>query len=145
MAKPPVAAAAPATAPVAADPTMDEDAAGGGDDVMPEDEGAGDGSEVILTVCKEADGTYSLIKGDEEEANGEDAAGAAATEGTPENENKQSFDSKGALLKGILDILNEGESSEGAEGTSEDQFQSGFGGGEGAPATAPAAVPAQKY
>lgn len=87
------------------------------------DEGAEGSENVLLTVCKEADGTYSLIKGDEDEAGeaGEgDDAGAAA------ESNKQTFDSVGSLLKGILDVLNEDKQSAGAPGDADDQFQSGF-------------------
>lgn len=94
--------------------------------------------EVLLTVCKEADGTYRLIQGDEEDAAEEggeatDDAVAATDEGAG-----MVYDSKGALMKGILDILNEDEAAAGGgEGSDEDNFQSGFG-GEGAKPPAPA-------
>lgn len=123
------------------EPPMSDDAAGADAGAAPGDEGAEE-SDVLLTVVKEADGTYSLIKGDEQEADGEDAAGAAATPGTPEEANKQSFDSVGALLKAILDLLNEDKSSEGAEGSSGDQFQAGF--DENAPPKPAAPIP-QKF
>jgi hypothetical protein len=86
---------------------------------MLDDTDAGD-EDVLLTVCKEADGTYSLVKGDEQDADGADTAGSAAPA------DKQTFDSKGSLLKAILDILNEDEESAGGEGSSGDQFQAGF-------------------
>lgn len=102
--------------------------------------GEKEGSEdmVLLTVCKEPDGTYSLIKGDEEDApaEGEEAAAPGA------ESNKMMFDSVGALLKGILDLLNEDKSSEGAEGSSEDQFAAGF--DENAPPKPAAPIP-QKF
>lgn len=133
------------TAAPADDSGMDDDtdagAAGAGADATGSDAGGdtdqpGD-EDVLLTVCKEADGTYSLIKGDEEDADGADAAGSAT------DADKQTFDSKGALLKAILDILNEDEeSSGGAAGGGGDQFQAGF--DENAPPK-PAAPMAQKY
>lgn len=140
MALPPVAPAADDAAPAPPDDT----AAAADDTAAPE--GEEDTSDVLLTVCKEADGTYSLIKGDEEDADGADMAGSADVDGTPEQAGKQMFDSKGALLKAILDILNEDESSGGADGSSEDQFQSGFGAGAAppAPAAPPSPMP-QKY
>lgn len=149
MAMPPAVAETPA--PMADDtdapPAVDASAS---DD--PGSEDAGD-ENVLLTVCKEADGTYSLIKGDEEDADGTDAAGSSDTAGTPEEAGKQTFDSKGALLKAILDILNEDEASaSGDTGSSEDQFQDGFSGasappaGAGSKVGAGAAQPlAQKY
>lgn len=121
-------------APDAAVPAADDVAA-------PEDDEATD-QQVLLTVCKEADGSYSLIEGDEEEA-GAAAEGAMDEEGTAKK-----FDNKGALLKAILDILNEDEAAAGGEaGSSEDQFQSGFGGpaAPGAAEAAPAAPLPQKY
>lgn len=138
MAKPPATSLAP--------PPMPDDAGAPPDDST--DMGAtaddtGDDSDpgsedVLLTVCKEADGTYSLIKGDEEDADGADAAGSATAEGS----GKQTFDSIGALLKGILDVLNEDKASGGSDGDANDQFQSGFDGG--SPATPASPIP-QKY
>ena len=46
--------------------------------------------------------------------------------GASDDDSGQTFDSIGALLKGILDVLQEDASSEGAPGSAEDQFQSGF-------------------
>lgn len=134
MAMPPAVAETPA--PMADDteqPPADD--ASASDDSGSEDDA---GSEnVLLTVCKEADGTYSLIKGDEEDADGMDAAGSSDVEGTSEEAGKQTFDSKGALLKAILDILNEDEASaSGDTGSSEDQFQDGFSGASAPPAGA---------
>lgn len=95
------------------------------------------GHTVLLTVCKEADGTYRLIQGDEDDeyVGGEaedESVGAEPVEG----EVGKVFDSPGALLKAILDVLNEDQSAEGAEGTGDEQFEAGFTGGE--PAAAPA-------
>lgn len=115
-------------APPADDAGTDADA--GGDDPGEED--------VLLTVCKEPDGTYSLIKGDEQDADGADAAGSATEEGS----GKQTFDSPGALLKAILDILKEDMESGGGDGSSGDQFQAGF--DENAPPKPAMPVP-QKY
>ncbi len=141
MAKMPAAAA-----PMPADD--DEDDTGGdtggadmGGDAGGDDDAPGD-EDVILTVCKEADGTYCLYKGDEEDADGADAAGSADAEGGEAGSNKQTFEDKGKLLKAILDILNEDEESGGGAGGGEDQFAAGF--NEGAPGAA-AAAPAQKY
>lgn len=149
MAMPPDAgAAAPDAAPMA-----DDDA--GGSDTDTTD--AGDQGTVLLTVLKDADGTYRLIQGDEDDdmdagaaagAGTDDGTGAAPMGGGAEG---KPYDSKGALLKAILDILNEDEASAGGDtGSSEDQFQSGFGGptpgGGGATApAAPAGVMPQKY
>lgn len=140
MALPP--AAAPADdASVAAAP-MDDAGAMAADAGGAEEE---EGGNVLLTVLQEADGTFRLIQGDED-----DSGGMAADEGmgaTDEGEGKV-YDSKGALLKAILDILNETDSAAGADGTSEDQFQSGFGAAPGGGAAAPpgpAGVMPQKY
>lgn len=138
MALPPADAAAPAMEEDAGAPAPADDPGAG--DAAPEEEG--DSGEVLLTVCKEADGTYRLIQGDEEDAEpaaGGEAEGAGATD---EGSGKV-YDSKGTLLKGILDILNEDEQSAGAGGSSEDQFQSGFGGAAGG--AAPAGPMLQKY
>lgn len=131
-----------AAAPMGAD---EEDPAAGAD--AGADTGADDAEEpgdedVLLTVVKEKDGTYSLIKGDEEDADGADAAGSADMPGADAS-NKQSFDAPGPLLKAILDILAEDQSSAGADGSSEDQFQSGF--KADSPEAPPAAPMAQKY
>ncbi len=122
MAKTPTDAPA---APMPADddaPAGDEDAAAaaGGDD--DEDEG----EEVLMTICKEADGTYCLYKGDEPEEGEEGEEGAEGEGAVAGGENKQTFDSVGALLKGVLDVLNEDKESAGAPGSADDQFSAGF-------------------
>lgn len=120
-------------------PMADDMDPAGGDGGAPADTGTdepGD-EDVLLTVCKEPDGTYSLIKGDEEDADGADTAGSATAD------NKQTFDSKGSLLKAILDVLNEDEEPAGGDGAGAgDQFQAGF--DENAPAK-PASPMPQKF
>ncbi len=118
--------------------TEAEGGEGEGDDEEGEEEEKG---EVLLTVMKEEDGTYRLIEGDEdEEEEGEEGEGeeGGAMAGGEEEEGK-TYDSKGALLKAILDILNEDEASEGEPGSSGDQFQAGF------DQNKPAAPMPQKY
>lgn len=135
MAKMPVEAAAPVVEeePVA---LMDGAVAAGGEEAAPEEPD----HEVILTVCREADGSYRLIQGDEEDADATGEAEDDAVGAIPADEGAgKTYDSVGALMKAILDVLNEGESSEGEEGSSEDQFQMGFG---GAPAAGGGTKPA---
>lgn len=142
MALQPAAAAAPAD-------DMADDAAPAPDDAAAPDTGGDDetapGDEnVLFTVCKEDDGTYSLIKGDEEDASGADTAGSADMEEAGADDNKQIFDGPGPLLKAILDLLKEDMSSAGAPGSADDQFQSGF--DESAPpAPAKPAAMSQKF
>lgn len=134
-----------AMSPTASAAPMPDDAAPADDAAAPAvDTGADEpGDEnVLLTVCKEADGTYSLIKGDEQDADGADTAGSADVAGSPEQSNKQTFDSVGSLLKGILDLLNEDKSSAGGPGDADDQFNAGF--DENAPAKPASPIP-QKY
>jgi hypothetical protein len=95
---------------------MDEQ---GGDD---QDEG----SKVIATILMNEDGSYTLIHGDEEDS----AEGEGGEPGEDEDEGeaggageeseapyRETFDSEGALLKGVLDCIrkDKGESDEGAE------------------------------
>ena len=79
---------------------------------------------------------------------------AGAEPGAEGGEDKgETFDSVGALLKGILDMVKESEANETGDGTESDNFDEGFAGGSAAsPArgTAGAAMPAsptmqQKY
>lgn len=157
----------------AADPSDDTDpTAGLGDPTDPgTDSGADtDSGEVLLTVMKMGDGTYKLIKGDEDDtgdtgegasaddaAAGPDASAPAGGAGddmtsmaggmggsaAPADEG-QTFDSVGALLKGILDIVKEDSASDGAPGSSQSQFESGFG-DDSEPTPVPAPKMAQKY
>jgi len=125
-----------------------------GDDAAPagaSDTGDGDyeaGPTVLLTVMDNHDGTYELIRGDEDAEEGEDegegegtAAGAGAEpEGAPEPgegaeggpKEGETFDSPGALLKGILDIVKEAEANETGDGGEDENFAEGFAGGSAA-------------
>lgn len=106
---------------------------------------SGDSSETLVTICKNADGTYTVYAGDEPDASadtgaddgesddddaamdGQSAAPPMAPAGGDMSSGKQ-CSTIGAALKAALDILNEDKSSEGGEGSSEDQFQAGYGG-----------------
>ena len=65
---------------------------------------------VLLTVNKNADGTFQLITGDEPEPGAEDAEPAG-----------EQFDAPGPLLKAILDIIRGAGAS-----TGEAEFNEGF-------------------
>lgn len=118
---PPAAGAAPpgGSAPDDADTDMDT---GDGDD----------DSDVILTVCKDPDGGFTLYQGDEPEGDEEEGeggeeppaeAGAAAGGMGAEGEDKgEHFDTAAALMKGIMQLL---EDDTGAE----DSFGKAFAGG----------------
>lgn len=128
MAMPPVPAPAAPPPDVGAPPPGAPPAA---NDVGNEAEGAEGADEVVLTVCKDPAGGFTLFKGDEPEEPGE---GTAAEEGAEGNEppeagaGGQHFDTPQALLKGIMELLN---SDSGAE----EGFAQGYAGGKG---TAPA-------
>ena len=153
-----MAKAAPASAPTDDDDTDTGAAADTGDgdsgDETAGDMGGGDdaGPTVLLTVMDNGDGTYKLIEGDEpdEDEGDETAAGATGSaagedQGAGEGEEAgKDYDSPGALLKGILDILQEHESSAGGEGSSDDQFAAGYAGGSSASPSKPTPL-AQKY
>jgi hypothetical protein len=141
-------------------------AAGG---MMPPDAsagaGAGDGSDsdssdVIVTICKNDDGSYTVYAGDEPDAGDSgdmslddtDAMGSAgdataggragmAGGGAPPPQG-QPADSIGAALKAALDILNADKSSEGAPGNADDQLAAGFSASQ---SPTPATGPSQKY
>ena len=109
MAVAPTAAAAPAddAAPV--------------DDMAPAPE-AEAGDTVVVTICKSADGVYTVYAGEEPEEPGEPAEGeepAAAPEG-------EKADSIGAALKAAMDILKQDEDQAGG-----DQFSAGYKDGAG--------------
>lgn len=97
MAMPPTAAAAPPMAPDQMPPDDEATEA----QSAPEDEG-----EVVATIMRMPDGTYSLTPGDEAEPNEPAEAGAAPA---PE---PQMFDTPQALIKGLMDLLNEGTGAE---------------------------------
>lgn len=109
---------------------------------------------VLLTVMDNHDGTFTLHKGDEPDESagdddadaGEGAAAGGAEEGGDEDEaaggagsgaegeagegdeedEGETFDGPGPLLKGILDIVKEAQESEGGEGSADDQFDAGY-------------------
>lgn len=129
---------------VAEEAPMDEDAVTGADGEASMDVAVEDSDHTVLfTVCKEPDGTYRLIQGDEDDA---DAGGDATDDavGTEDEDTGKVYDSPGALLKAILDILNEDGAAAGEEGSSEDQFQAGFGADGGVPTGAAEGVPLQQ-
>lgn len=133
MATPPMSAASAAPP---ADPTADLSMSGGD---------AGDGGtegDVLCTILKNADGTYTLIDGDEDDGDTSDGSADGGAGDAGGDSAGQQFDSVGGLLKAILDLLKEDESSDGADGSSGDQFQAGY--DESAPA-APAGQLPQKY
>lgn len=124
MARAPVAAVADDAAPAdqTADMTTDDTGAG-------TDEGAGD--QVLVTICKSADGGYTVYAGDEPEEGAEPAEPAegdeaAASQGQP-------AESIGAALKAALDIL---QSDESESGGGQKAFDDGFAGQGNMPAPA---------
>lgn len=140
-------------------PADDDDATGAaaGDDTGgDEDDDQDDGSTVLLTVMVNKDGTYELIAGDEDEDEGADESGDDAEPGEDEGGEAggggegeegggqpegQTFDSVGALLKGILDLVKNHEDMAGGEGSADSNFNAGF---EGGAAASPPKM-AQKY
>jgi hypothetical protein len=101
---------------------------------------------VLVTICKNGDGSYTVYAGDEPDDDSGDMSdddadamgpaggapapaggmgmgapggGAGSPQGVP-------ADSIGAALKAALDILNGDKSSEGAPGNADDQFAGGF-------------------
>jgi hypothetical protein len=128
----------------------------------------GGGDEVVVTITKTADGSYMVYAGDEPDdgggadlssddadamgaAGGAPAGGAAggaaggggAMGGDMGGASGQPADSIGAALKLAMDILKDDESSAGADGSADDQFNAGF---SGAPAPGGGAGGmAQKY
>lgn len=140
MATPPLSAASAAPSPdpsAGADPSADPSAGAGSD---PSD--GGESGNVLCTILKNDDGTYTLIDGDEDDSDTSDGSADGGGGDAGGDSAGQQFDSKGGLLKAILDILNEDESSQGGDGSSGDQFQAGY--DEDAPATPAGQIP-QKY
>lgn len=112
MALPPTAVASPADeAPPPDDMSLDAEA--------PE----GTEPECIATICRKPDGTYVLYAGDEPDAM-EGGGEEPATEG-------QTFDAPQALLRGVMELLNN-------SGGAEDSFAKGFKGEPDATAVKPA-------
>lgn len=108
------------------------------------DDAAGDEatSNVLCTILDNGDGTFTLVKGDEEE-------GAPALGGAGESEDGgvmpmggdagapqgQTFNSPGELLKGVLDLLNEKSAPDDA--MADNDLNAGFKGGSGMTAPPP--------
>jgi hypothetical protein len=130
------------------------------------DAGDDSGDNVIVTICKNDDGSYTVYAGDEPDSGGgadmsdddTDAMGPAGDApapgggaggaggsgmgggmGAPQG---QPADSIGAALKIALDLLNADKSSEGAPGNADDQLAAGFSASQ---SPTPATGPSQKY
>lgn len=98
----------------------------GEDEGGPEDEDESDEDGVVIAIIKaKTDGSYVLIAGDEDEGEeggeGEDEESAAgdgttAVEGEqPSEPEEQTFDSTGAVMKGVLELLKAHEAENGGE------------------------------
>ena len=113
---------------------------GGAAAVAPEEMGPDDN--VLVTICKNDDGTYTVYDGDEPEAaemgdmSGDDTAAMGPSGDEPAG---QPADSIGAALKMAMDILKADASGGDAPGNAADQFAAGFG------AKPPGGQIAQKY
>jgi hypothetical protein len=128
------------SAPPPADPGMGADPAAAAPDA---------GSDVVVTICSNGDGSYTVYAGDEPDANAGDmsaddadamgAAGDAAATPTAKGEPAASI---GEALKAAMTILQSDASSQGAPGSADDQFAAGF---SASKSPTPAAGPAQKY
>lgn len=86
---------------------------------------------VLCTILLNADSTFQLIKGDEEDGGEEDGMSGEAAEGMPPAAGGvaarpagESFDSPGPLLKAVLDMLKEAEDRNG--GSAQENFDAGF-------------------
>jgi hypothetical protein len=129
MARAPIDPSASASA---LDPTAG--AAGGGDMSATDPTAGADASDsVIVTICRDPAGGYVVYSGDEPDASDgtsadDDAAsgGASAGGASGGDGGGQHVDSIGAALKAAMDVLQEDASSQGAAGSSDDQFASGF-------------------
>lgn len=131
-------------APAAMTPPASDTGAMGG---APDPSAGGDN--VIVTICKNDDGSYTVYSGDEPDADGDDmsgddagAMGSAGDATAAPTAQGQPADSVGAALKIALDLLNADKSSEGAPGNADDQLAAGFSASQ---SPTPASGPAQKY
>jgi hypothetical protein len=155
MARAPSPTGAAAGGMMAPDPTAGA-ATGGSADPSAGGE-ADSGSDVVVTICKQDDGSYMVYAGDEPDADDSDdvseddaeaMSGAAASGGGGSgggaggDAQGQPADSIGAALKIAMDILQSDKSSEGAAGNADDQFAAGFGADK---SPTPASGPSQKY
>lgn len=90
-----------------------------------QDEGDESQPEVIATILCYPDGSYGLVKGDEDEDEGESGG-----EGS-EDEEPEKFPGgpagEGRLLKAVLQTVRDYESEKSGEGTAEDNMQAGYG------------------
>lgn len=122
------------------------DPAAGGDPMADAPEDAPAADTVVCTICKTGDGSYTVYAGDEPDAGGDDAgmgadgaggagalggdAGGMGTGGKPAAEmaGPQGTPAPdiGAALKAAMDVLQDDASSDGAPGSAQDQFNSGF-------------------
>lgn len=122
---------APTPGPMPTDPM-----AGAADD-------AGGDDNVVVTICKNGDGSYTVYAGDEPEGGDSDMSGedadAMGPGGAAPAVQGQPADSVGAALKIAMDLLKSDASGGSAPGNADDQFAAGFG------ATPPSAPVAQKY
>jgi hypothetical protein len=107
------------------------------------------GADVLVTICKNDDGTYTVYAGDEPDASsgdmsGDDADAMGDTGSAPASPPSQGqpADSIGAALKAALDILKSDASSAGAPGSADDQLAAGYSASQ---SPTPASGPAQKY
>lgn len=129
---------APPAAPMA-DPT-----AGAAPDPAP----AGDN--VVVTICSNGDGSYTVYPGDEPDSDAGDmstddagAMGAAGDAAASPSAQGQPAGSVGEALKIAMTILQSDASSQGGPGSADSQFAAGFSGSQ-APTPA-SSSPAQKY
>lgn len=120
MALAPTAVASPAPADEGAMPPPDAELDAGNAD-------EGTEPECIATICRNKDGTYMLYAGDEPDA-GEPGMAPGGDEPAPEG---QTFDTPQALLRGVMELLNN-------SGAAEDSFAKGFKGEPDATAMKPA-------
>lgn len=102
-----------------------DDAEGEGDEEEPPQAAA---PQVIATILKNGDGTYQLISGDEPEEGEEGPEGApgAGGEGEEPQSQGESFDSVGALLKGVLDLVKQSDEGGSGDQGGDADFQQGF-------------------
>lgn len=120
MAAPPFPAPAAPTAPVPMPPDMAA--------APMEEEIVEESPEVVVTVLRTTDGAYMVVEGDEPEPGAEETMGAGA-EPVPVAPAGQVFDSVGAALKAVMDIL-EADSRTPGEETGEAAFEAGYAEGE---------------
>jgi hypothetical protein len=130
----------PADMSASADDDTDASSAPGADQAMDDSSQDENQSQVLLTVLANPGGGYTLVQGDESEASepaeGDDQDAAGADDQADASQKGQTYDSKGALLKGVLEMLNEHEAGPG--GTEQANFDQGFG-------ASPSAKTPQKY